>query len=64
MKLKNISKLIHSTVNTNPYIDNKVIKGMIEDHKELEHRCKFCKVENKEEVCKDCNRINPNSQNS
>jgi hypothetical protein len=57
MKLKNISKLIHSNVNINPYTDNKVIKGMIKDHKELERKCKFCKVKTKEEVCKDCDRI-------
>jgi len=57
MKLKNIFKLIHSNVNTNPYTDDKVIKGMIKDHKELERKCKFCKVKTNKEVCKDCNRI-------
>ena len=45
---------------TNPYTDKKVIKGMIKDHKELARRCKFCKLETNKEVCKDCNRINPN----
>jgi hypothetical protein len=44
-------------MNDNPYTDNKVIKGMIKDHKELERKCELCKIKTKKRVCEDCSRI-------